>query len=374
MTQSDPEDSVENGEGGENLDGLPPMEKKYQQQMRQIVSQKLDLPISALPAMLKEQIKVNPEFQRRDRWDEARQSRLIESLIMNVPIPPIFLGEDEYGHYVVLDGRQRLTAIEKFLSNTLKLRGLEVWDDLNGATFQDLVKRQQDRYLTRRFLHAIVLLKESSSIVKYDVFDRLNTGGVTANPMEIRNAVYRGRFTDLLHTLSELPEFCQLWRIPRNRVDAEENTLYQQMTDLELVLRFFALSEHEKMTVRFKDYLSEFMQNRNMEYRNSAALEQRDRERFTQAAKNCWRVFGDQAFYKPSGKRSVPLADAVMIAFADFPAEGITDQKAAAARGAIDQLLRNDAFQKAIGTGTNGRGAIATRVELAKRVVQQALA
>src|SRR5258706_3115332 len=141
-------DPIETGDGDDESDGLPPIEKKYQKQMRQLVSQKLDLPVSTLPAMLKEQIKLNPEFQRRDRWDENRQSRLIESLVMNVPIPPVFLGEDEYGQYVVLDGRQRLTAVSKFLSNNLKLKGLEVWDELNGMTYSDMVKRGQAKYLT----------------------------------------------------------------------------------------------------------------------------------------------------------------------------------------------------------------------------------
>jgi len=81
--------------------------------------------------MIKEQIYLNPDFQRRDRWDVEKQSRFIESIIMNVPIPPVFLGEDEYGKYVVLDGRQRLTAIKGFLSNIFKLTGLKVWEDLN---------------------------------------------------------------------------------------------------------------------------------------------------------------------------------------------------------------------------------------------------
>lgn len=369
----DPDDLFEKGEGGDEAEGLPAIEKKYQQQMRQIVSQRLDLPVSTLPAMLKEQIKLNPHFQRRDRWDETRQSRLIESLVMNVPIPPVFLGEDEYGQYVVLDGRQRLTAVSKFLSNSLKLRGLEVWDELNGMTYSEMVKRQQDKYLTRRFLQAIVLLKESSSIVKYDVFDRLNTGGVSANNMEIRNAVYRGEFTDLLYELSRLPEFCKLWNIPFDKVDAEQNTLYNQMFDLELVLRFFALYEHPNMSIRFKDYLSEFMEGRNAAYKQTPTMAQVDRDRFTQAARNCWHVFGERAFYKPSGKRSFPLADAVMIAFADAPTSVLTVQKAAAARDAIAALIGVPEFEKAIGTGTNGRGAISTRIELARRAVQAVL-
>jgi hypothetical protein len=97
-----------------------------------------------------------------------------------VPIPPVFLGEDQYGAYVVLDGRQRLTAINEFLKNTYQLKNLEIWKDLNGLTFNDLQKKKLDRAITRRFVPAVVILKESSPQVKYDVFDRLNTGGVIA--------------------------------------------------------------------------------------------------------------------------------------------------------------------------------------------------
>src|SRR5712691_9083123 len=102
---------------GEKLDAL---EKKYQEQMRQIVSQKIELPISTLPDMLKEQINLSPDFQRRNRWDVEKRSRFIESIIMNVPVPPVFLGENEYSNYLVLDGRQRLTAIFEFLKNNYK--------------------------------------------------------------------------------------------------------------------------------------------------------------------------------------------------------------------------------------------------------------
>ncbi len=104
------DDEIDVGTDEDETEELPVLEKKYQAQMRQIVTQKIDLPVSALLTMLKEQIKLNPDFQRRDRWNDLQQSRLIESLVINVPIPPVFLGEDDYGHYVVLDGRQRLTA------------------------------------------------------------------------------------------------------------------------------------------------------------------------------------------------------------------------------------------------------------------------
>src|SRR5438477_5267976 len=133
------------------------LEQKYNQQMRQIVSQKIDLPISTLPEMIKQQINLNPDFQRRDRWDQEKQSRFIESIIMNVPIPPVFLGEDQYGMYVVLDGRQRLTAMYQFLKNAYVLKNLEVWKELNGLRFLDLEKRKLDRTITRRFVPVVAI-------------------------------------------------------------------------------------------------------------------------------------------------------------------------------------------------------------------------
>ena len=371
---ADQDDAIDFGE--EPVDApLTPLEKKYSQQMRQIVSQKIDLPISTLPDMIKEQINLNPGFQRRDRWDQEKQSRFIESIIMNVPIPPVFLGEDEYGSYVVLDGRQRLTAINEFLKNTFELKSLEVWEDLNGQNFNDLQKKKLDRAITRRFVPAVVILKESSSQVKYDVFDRLNTGGVIAEPMEIRNAVFQGKFNKLIRELSELPTFRRLWDIPTDQAQLESNGLYRRMSDIELVLRFFALSHYEQMDMKFKDYLSDFMDNRNREYAENPALEQQDRSTFVKAMENCWAVFGEAAFRKdPHSKKSAPLADAVMIALSDCPA-GIVQQKAESIRAAIRSLLdSNEEFRKAFGTGTNGRGAIRKRIELAREAVQGALA
>lgn len=352
--------------------GLAGFEKKYKDQMRQIVTQKLDLPISTLPIMLDDQIKINPSFQRRDRWDDVRQSRLIESLLMNVPIPPVFLGEDDYGFYVVLDGRQRLTAIQNFLNNTLELKGLVVWDDLNGHRFQDLVKRGLDKHLTRRFLPAIVLLKESSSIVKYDVFDRLNTGGIKANEMEVRNAVFQGKFTMLLHTLSRDPIFCTAWNIPIDIIDAQSNSMYKEMIDLSMVLRFFAYSDPAKMNLPSKDYLSEFMKERNSIYDKNPNEESIDKRRFLQAITNSWDVFGADVFRNlaktKNPPRSLPVAEAVMIALADYSEDQLTPVICERIRNAFNILCDDPVFQKSISAGTNGKGAIKTRVIQAKEV------
>lgn len=367
-------DDLELEPEGENLSTF---ERKYKAQMRQIVTQKLDLPISTLPAMLKDQIKINPEFQRRDRWDEARQSRLIESLLMNVPIPPVFLGEDDYGYYVVLDGRQRLTAIQSFLDNSLELVGLEVWSDLNGARFGDLVKRGLDKHLTRRFISAIALLKESSAVIKYDVFDRLNTGGVKANEMEVRNAVFRGEFTDLLHSLSRHPAFCEVWNIPTDLVEAQANSLYQKMTDLSIVLRFFALYDPESMEGPFKDFLGDFMDSRNKQYLIDKCLKDADTDKFERAVVNSLKIFGANGLRNPlkqtKGSQSLPISEAIMIALADYDPKVITDIVAEAVRNRFAILCSDPAFVKATSGGTNGKGAILTRVGMAKEAFKEVI-
>jgi hypothetical protein len=371
---ADQDDLVEFGE--EPIE--PPataLEEKYSKEMRQIVSQKIDLPISTLPDMIKDQINLNPDFQRRDRWDEEKQSRFIESIIMNVPIPPIFLGEDQYGMYVVLDGRQRLTAIKEFMNNTFKLKSLKVWADLNGQSYNDLQKKKLSAAITRRFVPAVVILKESSSQVKYDVFDRLNTGGVIAEPMEIRNAVFQGEFNKLIRHMAELTEFRRLWDIPTDQAELEKNGLYRKMADLEIVLRFFALSHYDRMDTKYKDYLGDFMDERNKEYAENPTLAEEDRKLFVRAIENCWIVFGAAAFRKTAqAKKSVPLADAVMIALSAYPPDVVQKNAKSIAAAIADLLGKNEEFLKAFGTGTNGKGAITKRIQLAQEAVKAALA
>jgi hypothetical protein len=366
-------------EGDDASANAPPnlLEEKYRKQMRQIHPQKIELPISTLQAMIKEQITLNPEFQRRDRWDNKKRSRFVESVIMNVPVPPVFLGEDEYGAYVVLDGRQRLTAIHEFLNNAFPLEGLTVWKELNGSRYVDLEKSGLNKTLTRRFIPAILLLKESSPEVKYDVFDRLNTGGVKANEMEIRNAVFRGEFTKLLHTSSALSNFRKLWGIPEDLKNLVDNTLYSTMEDVEYVLRFFALRDAALIEGRFKDYLSYFMKAKNEAYSNDAGLRATDEAIFRDTINTTYQLLADEAFMRPStdGKprRSAPLADAVLYAMSYVDAQKIKEGDSERIKQALNGLLSVEAFASAISSGTNGKGAIIERTTLARRAVAEAV-
>src|SRR5690606_12846216 len=128
-------------------------------------------------------------------------------------------------------------------------------------TFAEINKKGFAATIERRFLSAILLTRESSPEVKYEVFDRLNTGGIIAEQMEVRNAIFPGKFNELLHKLSKDPFFRQMWGIPNSDdpVALERNALYREMADLELVLRFFALREGHLGGMRFKDRLSDVM-------------------------------------------------------------------------------------------------------------------
>jgi hypothetical protein len=354
------------------------LEKKYDALTRQIFPQKIELPIAALATMVAAQIDLAPQFQRRDVWDQKKQSKFIESLIMNVPVPPVFLGENAYGKYVVLDGRQRLTALVKFLNNEYKLVGLKVWKELNEDQFSDLQHKKLDVSLMRRFLPAVVLLKESSPEVKYDVFERLNTGGLNLNTMEIRNAVYRGKFTDLLHECAKYKPFRELWDIPGNVKEREKNLTYSRMIDLEQVLRFFALSSAQKTKPKraaFKTYLGNFMSTRNAEYEADPKLAAADKQLFESAVDGCIATLGKTAFVRNGTLRSAPLADALMYALAPLSKTQRDDAKIQkAVQQARAQLLSDPSFLETLAQGTNGKAKIEQRLELAHAAVQKALA
>lgn len=192
---------------------------------------------------------LRPFYQRRPRWDPKKQSLLIELFIMNIPVPPIFLYEKEFNSYEVMDGQQRLTALKEFYDNNLKLTGLEMWPELNGRLYRTLPDKLQAG-IDRRSITSIVLLKESTAdedealFLRETVFERLNTGGVALERQEIRNALYRTDFNDLLLKLSRLDVFRKAWGLPRyvpDEIEKNEALLdspfYSKMGDLELVLR-----------------------------------------------------------------------------------------------------------------------------------------
>ncbi len=236
---------------------------KYVKGEVRIVTEQARYPISSIAGIVDDpSYTISPEYQRRHRWDEERKSKLIESLIMNVPVPPIFLYEHDYSKYEVMDGLQRLTAIHDFYRNRFSLSGLEEWPELNGRTYSDLPSKVREG-IDRRYLSSVILLKETAHNeedalrLKQLVFERINSGGVRLSPQESRNALFDGPMNQLCIRLSRNATLCHLWGIPepepeeydgglpsKDRIMNEE---FRQMADVELVLRFFSYRQKHRL-------------------------------------------------------------------------------------------------------------------------------
>jgi hypothetical protein len=283
--------------------------EKYKKGEIRIVTEQARYPLDSIETMLdSKKYILNPEYQRRKRWDNTRKSRLIESFIMNVPIPPIFLYEVDYSIYEVMDGLQRLTAIYDFYKGKFNLEGLEYWRELNGRNHKNLPE-QIKRGIDRRYLSSIVLLQETAKsaeeadFLKQIVFERLNSGGEKLTPQETRNALHNGKFNQLCIKLAKNDCFRKMWKLPLESEGEEkllESESYRKMEDVELVLRFFAYRHlpHFKSPVDkfLDDYLKQANNYPDETIKNLENL-------FNESIDLVYSMFGDEAFIPPKGKR-----------------------------------------------------------------------
>ena len=246
-----------------------------------------------------EVLNLRPEYQRRLRWNGPKKSRLIESLLLNIPIPPVFLFESDAARYEVMDGQQRLNAVSEFIAGGFALSGLEVLKPLNGLRYLRCPPRIR-RALDRATLSAIVLLLESepnpagglsTTDIRRFIFDRLNTGGTKLNQQELRNAIYPGPFNRVLVDLSRYRLFTDTFDIPAyteadpneyyENEERQNNTLYSTMADCQLILRYFALKDDANIRGSMKSMLDRAMEERmGISEADANALGTEFRERF----------------------------------------------------------------------------------------------
>ncbi|MGA7776978.1 MAG: DUF262 domain-containing protein [Paraburkholderia sp.] len=207
---------------------------------RRVFTQPYDLVVESLMEQIKGEtiflrpISERPNFQRRYVWSNTLASKLIESILLNVPIPPCYLSQNEEFELDVIDGQQRLFSIYRFLNNQFPLSGLEVLTELNQSRFHEMPLKMQ-RQLKTHTLRCILITNESHPEIKFDVFERLNTNTVPLNSQELRNCIYRGALNDLLANVVAY----QPWLKILGKVKPDI-----RMRDEELALRFFAFHLH----------------------------------------------------------------------------------------------------------------------------------
>lgn len=201
-----------------------------------------------------------PDYQRDFTWDERRSSKLIESILLGLPIPFIFVAENRDGAWEIVDGSQRIRAIHHFIENGLTLSGLESLSQANGLTFDKLEKGRQGKFLDTA-LRLIILSEETTDDVKKDMFERINRGSDLLKPMEKRKGIYTGIFTSFIYDYVESSEiFKELLLIDRWLENRQERQ--------ELLLRFFALSENDAYMQGVPGSLSDFL-DRYIERKNN---------------------------------------------------------------------------------------------------------
>ena len=290
---------------------------------------------------------LRPEYQRRLRWDNKKKSRLIESFIMNVPVPPVFLYENKLGQFEVMDGQQRLNTVVDYLLNRFKLSGLKTWAVLNGRNFSELPPVVR-RGLERAKVSAITLMSDitdrsgNTIDLRAQVFERLNTGGERLNPQELRNALFAGPFNQLIIDLSKEPRFTKAWGIPNHQEntrsdgsptdDLKKNILFKKMTDVEIVLRFFAFKDSDRISGSVRSMLDATMGR----YRHAGEKEiSLLRSEFLASIDLCLTVFGGTIFRIPTNKHdttsrlSRPFYDAQMVVMHELADQRVFIEKSA---------------------------------------------
>jgi hypothetical protein len=212
-----------------------------------------------------------PDYQREIAWDDARQSKFIESVLLGLPIPYIFVAdipdEENEARLEIIDGTQRIRTLARFINNELKLEDLEKLKKLNDFKFADLPLPRQRRF-KRTTLRMIQLTEKADEDIRRDMFERINTGSVVLNDMEKRRGIQRGPFLKLIDRLSENPKF-------RGSKDPQvlglcsfSEPLIRRREPQEFVLRFFAYLNNYK---NFEHQVNEFL-NKYLEANNNNSL------------------------------------------------------------------------------------------------------
>jgi hypothetical protein len=277
--------------------------EKFLEAQNRLVFQSSDLSLESIANMVEaEAINIKPKYQRRERWDRTKQSALIESFLLNIPVPPIFLAEDEYGKYSVIDGKQRITSIYNFISLGQPLQNLEKFSEIETLRFNDLPTQLNNALRIRPYVRVITLLKQSDPSLKLEVFNRLNTGGDRLLPQEIRNAAYGGCYNDLLVELSEHPFLRKQFNLETEK-SRESSKLYREMLDVEYVLRFFTLRDTwSSFSGNMRVAMDRYMQKNHLI--NSVDLEP-FKSIFTNTMEVCESIWGDKAFERPDGRKEI---------------------------------------------------------------------
>ena len=268
---------------------------------------------------------LDPDWQRNYVWNQRQASKLIESFLLGIPVPVVYLAKNEKGDYEVIDGQQRLRSVFDFLNNKYPLRGLDILTDIQNKKFNALDRTQQQA-IEDATLRSFEFESNTDRDMLFVVFERLNTGGTKLNEMEIRNCIYRGKLNNLIIKLAKNNEFKKV---------INQDGIEKRMADRALVLRFLAFYErtHTKCTKGLKRFLNDFFEI----YRDTNDDRIAEFEHvFGHCMNASFIVFGNSGFRLKeekvgsrsfgawSNRANAPIFQAISTSFADYDIGQIT--------------------------------------------------
>ncbi len=354
----------------ESIDETP---LQIEPERRRVKTDKQDVPVETLHMWItRGKLDLQPEFQRYFVWSNAKASRLIESLLLEIPVPVIYVAEEPNKDYAVVDGQQRLTSLNAFItgrfpdSRAFKLSGLHVLSELNGKFFRDCDKGVQEAILGA-VIRLIVIERASDPDVKFEVFERLNVGAEKLNNQELRNCVYLGGYNRLLRDLAMNPHMLKVMG---------SNSPHKRMRDRELILRFFAMwrNTHLKYRGPMKQFLNrEMEQHLNPSHTELAEM----RAVFEKSIEMAYAVFGPNAFrrFRPGREDdhnghwekntlNVALWDTLLYSFSFFEKSQIIPIADAIREEFLDVMTHDREFVEYISSSTDKPERIQYRAEV----------
>lgn len=315
---------------------------------------------------------LDSDFQRESVWKPAQKAELVESILMGLPLPIFYFNQDKLGRLIVIDGRQRLTALFEYMSDKWALKGLKVLDELNGKKFRDLEPIVQAKIEDYQ-LQAHVIQPPTPDRIKFDIFDRVNRAGTQLNKQEIRNALYQGKATKLLNEIVRSKEF------ERSTGGAFQKNA--RMKDKYLVLRFLAFELYfsgeileEDRKYSYKNDIDELL-GLTMEHINAMTEEQvcELHEMTLKALDNTYRYLGENAFrmVRSNGTKSpinmnvfeVLMHLMVCIAGAEIPKDLLVKE--------VDEMKQNEDFRDAIGNHRDSWMKVEKRYAIVNQILEE---
>lgn len=349
------------------MDKIQKLEKELEQNRNSLSTDRLDMSYGEIMNMYeKDEIIIDPEFQRLFRWDRYKKTRFIESILIGIPIPPIFVAEDEIGRWELVDGLQRMSTVFSFFGILKKLPEKNNWildegnlvKDFRDLAMKDLPLKYQLN-IKRASCRVEIIKWNSAFDMRYELFNRLNTGGAWATDQEIRNCIFRGvsqEFNKFLKRSAENNDFVNL--IKPTKKQTEE--LYMQ----ELVLRFCSLYDFDtaNLSDNISQHMTKYMRDAVKDTSNIPTLEQV----FTDVI-SILKPMGRDVFRGENGVFSTSLYDCIMLGVGKN-IEFYKKERSDLILDRIKRLKSSVSFKKASGSASASKSRIVKRIEVAEKI------